>query len=137
AAASSPSGAGSPTRPSVVTADRPMRIPPTARPPDSREPASIVADRAARESCPARWCGRTGAGQPHHHDQGAPGMATDRIATTVWTGDLMSGSGEVSLDSSGAAPALAVSWPSRAEEANGKTSPEELIAAAHATCYSM
>ncbi len=64
-------------------------------------------------------------------------MATDRIATTVWTGDLMSGSGEVSLDSSGAAPALAVSWPSRAEEANGKTSPEELIAAAHATCYSM
>jgi osmotically inducible protein OsmC len=48
----------------------------------------------------------------------------------------MEGSGEVTLDSSGIGT-YAVSWPSRAEEANGKTSPEELIAAAHSTCFSM
>lgn len=64
-------------------------------------------------------------------------MATDRKATAQWNGDLMSGQGTVSLDSSGLAKSLAVSWPSRTEEANGRTSPEELIAAAHATCYSM
>jgi osmotically inducible protein OsmC len=48
----------------------------------------------------------------------------------------MEGSGEVTLQSSGIGT-YAVSWPSRAEAANGKTSPEELIAAAHSTCYSM
>ncbi|WP_433545187.1 OsmC family protein [Streptomyces sp. CA-294286] len=63
-------------------------------------------------------------------------MATTRHAHTVWTGSLMEGEGTVSLDSSkvGSYP---VSWPSRAEEANGKTSPEELIAAAHSSCFSM
>lgn len=48
----------------------------------------------------------------------------------------MGGQGTVSLDSSKVGD-FEVSWPSRAEEANGKTSPEELIAAAHSTCYSM
>jgi osmotically inducible protein OsmC len=48
----------------------------------------------------------------------------------------MEGSGEVTLRSSGIGT-YAVSWPSRAEAANGKTSPEELIAAAHSTCFSM
>jgi osmotically inducible protein OsmC len=62
---------------------------------------------------------------------------TDRLATTTWTGDLTSGSGEVSLDSSGAAGPIKVSWPSRAEEPNGQSSPEELIAAAHSSCFSM
>ncbi|GLZ41330.1 OsmC family peroxiredoxin [Actinokineospora sp. NBRC 105648] len=61
---------------------------------------------------------------------------TDRKATTVWTGDLARGKGEVSLDTSGAG-AFTVSFPSRAQEANGQTSPEELIAAAHSSCYSM
>jgi osmotically inducible protein OsmC len=61
---------------------------------------------------------------------------TDRKATTVWSGPLLTGSGTVSLDSSGVG-SYDVSWPSRAEEANGKTSPEELIAAAHSACYSM
>jgi lipoyl-dependent peroxiredoxin len=64
-------------------------------------------------------------------------MATDRKATAQWNGDLMSGQGTVSLDTSGVAGPLDVSWPSRAEDASGRTSPEELIAAAHATCYSM
>lgn len=63
-------------------------------------------------------------------------MATTRTAHTVWNGSLIDGSGEVSLDSSGVGT-YAVSWPSRAEEANGKTSPEELIAAAHSSCFSM
>lgn len=61
---------------------------------------------------------------------------TDRKATTVWTGSLMEGSGRVSLDSSGLG-SYDVSWASRAEDPQGKTSPEELIAAAHASCFSM
>ncbi|KRE52586.1 OsmC family protein [Phycicoccus sp. Soil748] len=63
-------------------------------------------------------------------------MATTRTASAHWEGSLMDGSGEVTLESSGIGT-YAVSWPSRAEEANGKTSPEELIAAAHSTCFSM
>jgi osmotically inducible protein OsmC len=61
---------------------------------------------------------------------------TDRKATTIWTGTLFEGSGETTFDSSGIGT-YPVSWPSRAEEANGKTSPEELIAGAHSACYSM
>lgn len=61
---------------------------------------------------------------------------TDRQATTTWTGDLPSGSGVATLDTSGVAE-FAVSWPARAEESGGKTSPEELIAAAHSSCYCM
>ncbi|NNM45092.1 OsmC family protein [Knoellia koreensis] len=63
-------------------------------------------------------------------------MATTRTANAHWEGSLMEGSGEVTLASSGIGT-YAVSWPSRAEEPNGKTSPEELIAAAHSTCFSM
>lgn len=61
---------------------------------------------------------------------------TDRKASTVWTGTLFEGSGETTFESSGIGT-YPVSWPSRAEEANGKTSPEELIAGAHSACYSM
>jgi lipoyl-dependent peroxiredoxin len=63
-------------------------------------------------------------------------MATTRTAHTVWEGELLKGSGVVSFDSSGIGD-FPVSWPSRAEQANGKTSPEELIAGAHSSCYSM
>jgi osmotically inducible protein OsmC len=63
-------------------------------------------------------------------------MATTRQAHTVWNGTLLEGSGVVTLDSSGIGE-YPVSWPSRAEQANGKTSPEELIAAAHSSCFSM
>ncbi|MDI9887478.1 OsmC family protein [Streptomyces sp. NPDC087659] len=63
-------------------------------------------------------------------------MATTRQAHTVWDGDLLSGSGVVTFDSSGIGD-FPVSWPSRAEQANGKTSPEELIAGAHSSCFSM
>ncbi|MBM9618584.1 OsmC family protein [Streptomyces zhihengii] len=63
-------------------------------------------------------------------------MATTRQAHTVWEGNLLEGKGVVTLDSSGIGE-YPVSWPSRAEAANGKTSPEELIAAAHSSCYSM
>ncbi len=61
----------------------------------------------------------------------------DRKATIVWNGDLKTGGGEVSLDSSGAAGPLAMTWPARADEPEGHSSPEELVAAAHATCYAM
>ncbi len=60
-----------------------------------------------------------------------------RRADAVWTGSLAQGSGEVSLVTSGAAGPLPVTWASRTERSNGKTSPEELVAAAHAGCYSM
>lgn len=63
-------------------------------------------------------------------------MATVRTANAHWEGSLFEGSGQVELASSGIGT-YPVSWPSRAEQANGKTSPEELIAAAHSTCYSM
>ena len=63
-------------------------------------------------------------------------MATTRSATTTWTGTLLEGSGAVTLNSSGTGT-FPVTWASRSEEANGKTSPEELIAAAHASCFSM
>jgi lipoyl-dependent peroxiredoxin len=61
---------------------------------------------------------------------------SDRSATAVWNGDLFEGSGTVSFDSSGAAGPLDVTWAARTEEPD-KTSPEELIAAAHAACFSM
>ncbi|MEU5086421.1 OsmC family protein [Streptomyces sp. NPDC021356] len=63
-------------------------------------------------------------------------MATTRTAHTSWEGNLLDGSGVVTLDSSGIGE-YPVSWPSRAEQPNGKTSPEELIAAAHSSCFSM
>jgi lipoyl-dependent peroxiredoxin len=64
-------------------------------------------------------------------------MATDRKAEVTWQGDLMSGSGSVDSVTSGTFGGLDVSWTARTEEPNGKTSPEELIAAAHAACFSM
>ncbi|MGW4011904.1 OsmC family peroxiredoxin [Streptomyces sp. NA03103] len=63
-------------------------------------------------------------------------MATTRSAHTVWEGNLFEGKGVVTFDSSGIGE-QPVSWPSRAEQANGRTSPEELIAAAHSSCFSM
>lgn len=63
-------------------------------------------------------------------------MPTTRIAHTVWDGNLLQGKGVVSFDSSGIGD-YPVSWPARAEQPDGKTSPEELIAAAHSSCFSM
>ena len=60
-----------------------------------------------------------------------------RRADAVWQGSLGQGSGEVSLVTSGSAGPLPVTWASRTERSNGKTSPEELLAAAHASCYCM
>ncbi|MEE1927794.1 OsmC family protein [Streptomyces sp. TRM 70351] len=63
-------------------------------------------------------------------------MATTRTAKTHWEGNLLEGKGSVELASSGVGT-YDVSWPSRAEQPGGRTSPEELIAAAHSSCYSM
>ncbi len=65
-------------------------------------------------------------------------MAAVRQANVTWNGDLPSGKGNVSGSSSGAFKQLEVSWPRRSEpDANGVTSPEELLAASHASCYAM
>ena len=65
-------------------------------------------------------------------------MATERRADVTWNGSLTDGSGTIRTTTSGAFGDLAVSWAARAEdETGGKTSPEELIAAAHAACFSM
>lgn len=62
---------------------------------------------------------------------------TDRKATTVWSGTLFEGSGTVTFENSGIG-SYDVTWASRAEDdASGRTSPEELIAAAHSSCFSM
>jgi osmotically inducible protein OsmC len=63
-------------------------------------------------------------------------MATTRTAKTHWEGSLFEGAGQVTLESSGQGT-YDVSWPARAEAPDGKTSPEELIAAAHSACFSM
>ena len=63
-------------------------------------------------------------------------MATSRTAKARWEGTLKEGAGTVALESSGLGT-YDVSWPARTEQPNGKTSPEELIAAAHSACYSM
>lgn len=63
-------------------------------------------------------------------------MALKSTGRTRWEGTLFEGSGVTSLDS-GATDPLPVTWKARAEEHGGVTSPEELIAAAHASCYSM
>src|SRR5918995_4621135 len=69
---------------------------------------------------------------------GSRSMATaDRRANVVWRGNLFEGSGNFDLASSEAVQDLPVTWASRTERADGKTSPEELIAAAHASCYAM
>jgi len=64
-------------------------------------------------------------------------VAATRQARAVWNGDLAKGSGEVSAISSGKFSALGISWGARTESPQGKTSPEELLAAAHASCFAM
>ena len=65
-------------------------------------------------------------------------MAAKRRAEVTWQGDLISGGGTIDRVGSGAIGGLGVTWASRSEDdAGGKTSPEELIAAAHAACFSM
>jgi osmotically inducible protein OsmC len=64
-------------------------------------------------------------------------MATVRRAEAVWEGDLLSGKGRVSAKSSGMFADKPVSWAARTETPDGKTSPEELLAAAHASCFAM
>ncbi len=64
-------------------------------------------------------------------------MATERTAEVTWNGDLMSGSGRIDSVSSGAIGGLDVDWRARTEDVESETSPEELIAAAHASCFSM
>jgi osmotically inducible protein OsmC len=64
-------------------------------------------------------------------------VAIERNARVAWEGDLRRGSGHFDLESSGAVTGQEVTYASRFEQPGGKTSPEELIAAAHATCFSM
>ncbi len=63
-------------------------------------------------------------------------MAATRTAQAVWEGDLPHGHGSVK-GTSGGLPAVQVSWSARTEQPGGRTSPEELLAAAHASCFSM
>ena len=64
-------------------------------------------------------------------------MAEVRTANVVWNGDLVNGSGMITYVSSGVFSRLPISWASRTSAHDGKTSPEELLAAAHAACFSM
>jgi osmotically inducible protein OsmC len=64
-------------------------------------------------------------------------MATERKAEVEWIGDLMEGEGRIISTTSGLIPELEVTWAARNDETEGKTSPEEFLAAAHASCFSM
>ena len=64
-------------------------------------------------------------------------METTRQAMATWSGNLLEGSGTVRSGTSGAFPEMGVTWKARTEESGGVTSPEELLAAAHAACFSM
>lgn len=64
-------------------------------------------------------------------------MAATRTAEVTWNGSLLEGSGTIDYVTSGAFTRLPVTWASRTEQADGRTSPEELVASAHAACYSM
>jgi osmotically inducible protein OsmC len=64
-------------------------------------------------------------------------MATTRRATATWSGDLLSGKGTVTAATTGVFRDLPTTWASRTGEPAGVTSPEELLAAAHASCFSM
>jgi len=63
-------------------------------------------------------------------------MAAQRTAEVAWDGDLLTGKGRIRFGSK-AIPEVAVTWASRTEAPDGKTSPEELLAGAHASCFSM
>lgn len=64
-------------------------------------------------------------------------MSAIRRADVIWSGPLLTGSGTVNASSSAAFTDLPVTWASRTETADGRTSPEELVAAAHASCFAM
>jgi len=64
-------------------------------------------------------------------------MAVERRAKSVWTGTLTEGEGKVTAETSGLFRDAPVTWKARSEDSGGKTSPEELLAAAHAACFSM
>ena len=64
-------------------------------------------------------------------------MAAERMAEVTWNGSLLEGQGTIEHVGSGAFGPLDVTWAARTEESNDLTSPEELIAAAHASCFSM
>ena len=64
-------------------------------------------------------------------------MSAIRRAEVTWSGNLATGNGTVSARSSGAFDSLPVSWAARTESSDGKTSPEELLAGAHASCFAM
>ncbi|MFI5261489.1 MAG: OsmC family peroxiredoxin [Candidatus Limnocylindrales bacterium] len=64
-------------------------------------------------------------------------MSQTRTADATWQGDLLSGSGTIDYVGSGAFSRMPVTWRARTESSDGQTSPEELLAAAHASCFSM
>ena len=64
-------------------------------------------------------------------------MATERTVDVEWIGAFLDGEGKIVRSTSGKLPELEVSWPGRTDEDSGLTSPEELLAAAHASCFSM
>src|SRR6185503_1861487 len=64
-------------------------------------------------------------------------MAATREARAVWNGDLLNGTGVVTAATSGKFSEIPVSWSARTEAPGGKSSPEELLAAAHASCFAM
>jgi osmotically inducible protein OsmC len=64
-------------------------------------------------------------------------VLAERTARAIWKGNLNEGQGELTAESSGVLSSIPVTWASRTQESGGRTSPEELLAAAHAACFAM
>ncbi len=106
-----------------------------------RGSASSDGDTGDRPAPGTKGVAGTGGRAPRaRHVKSAPtfagSMAAKRTAEAVWENDLIHGSGRVK-GTSGALPEMPISWAARTEAPGGKTSPEELLAAAHASCFSM
>src|SRR3954447_346173 len=120
-----------PVRRSGVGWSHPRSAPGGCRPDASR------LDRITRTRPRAGPCGTMRPHRPSHPTQEDPLMSAIRRADVAWSGDLVTGSGTVSASTSGSFSDLPVTWAARTESSGGKTSPEELLAAAHASCFAM
>ncbi len=124
-----------PTAPS--TARREPRSRATGPPGRSRVPSRARAEPAADSAYHPTRARRVGRPGNQHIATQEVSMAAIRTAEVTWTGSLAEGQGSIDYVTSGAFTRLPVTWASRTEAADGRTSPEELLASAHASCYSM
>jgi lipoyl-dependent peroxiredoxin len=120
----------------ILNRTAPQRYGPPVPDPVPDGPARTALNRTGENRTAMHRCGTMGACLIPEEEEYCP-MAEVRRAEATWFGDLVSGSGVVSAATSGKFRDLGVTWADRTQESSGKTSPEELLAASHAACFSM